>query len=97
MIHMTKAQAEGFFTPYTGNVLFDSLTDYASSARWFAPFWKRIDAIHRYRDHGATNLKGFEGTIRKKYAVSLEANPVHGSDALKWRLSKPGISSARLK
>ena len=41
------------------------------------------DAIHRYRDlMGATNPeKAAEGTIRKKYAVSLEANSVHGSDA----------------
>ena len=41
------------------------------------------DAIHRYRElMGATNPeKAAEGTIRKKYAVSLEANSVHGSDA----------------
>lgn len=39
------------------------------------------DAIHRYRElMGATNPeKAAEGTIRKKYAVSLEANSVHGS------------------
>ena len=41
------------------------------------------DAIRRYRDlMGATNpANAAEGTIRKKYAESIEANSVHGSDA----------------
>ena len=73
MIHMTKAQAEGFYAVHRERPFFDSLTDYMSSG----------PAIHRYRDlMGATNPeKAAEGTIRKKYAVSLEANSVHGSDA----------------
>ena len=84
MIHMTKAQAEGFYAVHRERPFFDSLTDYMSCpARWFAPFWKVRTPYHRYRElMGATNPeKAAEGTIRKKYAVSLEANSVHGSDA----------------
>lgn len=82
MIHMTKAQAEGFYAVHRERPFFDSLTDYMSSGRWSAPFWKV-----RTPSHGIVNSwvpppeKAAEGTIRKKYAVSLEANSVHGSDA----------------
>ena len=68
MIHMTKAQAEGFYAVHRERPFFDSLTNYMSSG----PVVCSI----------ATNPeKAAEGTIRKKYAVSLEANSVHGSDA----------------
>ena len=79
MIHMTKAQAEGFYAVHRERPFFDSLTDYMSSGS----ILEGEDAIHRYRElMGATNPeKAAEGTIRKKYAVSLEANSVHGSDA----------------
>ena len=65
MIHMTKAQAEGFYAVHRERPFFDSLTDYMSSG----PVVCSIPE------------KAAEGTIRKKYAVSLEANSVHGSDA----------------
>ena len=83
MIHMTKAQAEGFYTIHRERPFFDSLTEYMSSGPVVCSILEGEDAIHRYRDlMGATNPeKAAEGTIRKKYAVSLEANSVHGSDA----------------
>ena len=61
----------------------DSLTDYMSSGPVVCSILEGEDAIHRYRElMGATNPeKAAEGTNRKKYAVSLEANSVHGSDA----------------
>ena len=76
MIHMTKAQAEGFYAVHRERPFFDSLTNYMSSGPVVCSILEGEDAIHRYRE-----LMGAEGTIRKKYAVSLEANSVHGSDA----------------
>ena len=83
MIHMTKAQAEGFYAVHRERPFFDSLTDYMSSGPVVCSILEGEDAIHRYRElMGATNPeKAAEGTIRKKYAVSLAANSVHGSDA----------------
>lgn len=81
MIHMTKAQAEGFYAVHRERPFFDSLTNYMSSGPVVCSILEGEDAIHRYRElMGATNPeKAAEGTIRKKYAVSLEANSVHGS------------------
>ena len=73
MIHMTKAQAEGFYAVHRERPFFDSLTDYMSSGPVVCSILEGEDAIHRYRElMGATNPeKAAEGTIRKKYAVSL--------------------------
>ena len=83
MVHFTRAQAEGFYAVHRERPFFDSLTDYMSSGPVVCSILEGEDAIHRYRElMGATNPeKAAEGTIRKKYAVSLEANSVHGSDA----------------
>ena len=78
MIHMTKAQAEGFYAVHRERPFFDSLTDYMSSGPVVCSILEGEDAIHRYRDlMGATNPE----KAAEKYAVSLEANSVHGSDA----------------
>ena len=97
MIHMTKAQAEGFYAVHRERPFFDSLTDYMSSGPVVCSILEGEDAIHRYRDlMGATNPeKAAEGTIRKKYAS--RRTPCTVPTRRKRRLSKPGISSARLK
>ena len=83
MIHMTKAQAEGFYAVHRERPFFDSLTTYMCSGPVLCSVLEGENAITRYRElMGATNpAQAAEGTIRKKYAVSLEANSVHGSDA----------------
>ncbi|WP_164562178.1 nucleoside-diphosphate kinase [Nitratidesulfovibrio vulgaris] len=83
MIHLTKAQAEGFYAVHRERPFFDSLTTYMCSGPVVCSVLEGEDAISRYREiMGATNpANAAEGTIRKKYAVSLEANSVHGSDA----------------
>lgn len=83
MIRMTKKQAEGFYAVHRERPFFDSLTTYMSSGPVVCSVLEGENAIARYRElMGATNPeKAAEGTIRKKYAVSLEANAVHGSDA----------------
>ena len=84
MIHMTKAQAEGFYAVHRERPFFDSLTDeYITSGPVVKMVVSGEGAVKKMRTlMGATNPeKAAEGTIRKKYAVSLEANSVHGSDA----------------
>ncbi len=83
MIRMTKAQAEGFYAVHKERPFFDSLTDYMSSGPVVCSVLEGENAIARYRElMGATNpVNAAPGTLRQKYAESLEANAVHGSDA----------------
>lgn len=83
MIQLTKKQAEGFYAVHSERPFFASLTEYMCSGPVLCSVLEGEDAIRRYRDlMGATNpANAAEGTIRKKYALGLEANSVHGSDA----------------
>ena len=83
MIHMTKTQAEGFYAVHKERPFFESLTSYMCSGPVVCSVLEGENAIARYRElMGATNpAQAAEGTLRKKYALSLEANSVHGSDA----------------
>ena len=83
MIHMTKEQAQGFYAVHRARPFFDSLTSYMCSGPVVCSVLEGENAIARYRElMGATNpANAAEGTLRKKYALSLEANAVHGSDA----------------
>jgi nucleoside-diphosphate kinase len=83
MLHMTKAQAEGFYAVHLGKPFFESLTDFMSSGPAVMMVLGGQDVIARYRDlMGATNYKeAKEGTIRREFATDIEKNVVHGSDA----------------
>lgn len=83
MLRMTKTQAENFYAAHKKQPFFDSLTSYMSSGPSVCVVLEGQDAITRYRAlMGATDHKqAAEGTLRKKYALSLQANSVHGSDA----------------
>ena len=83
MLRLTKAGAEGFYAVHKERPFFDSLTSYMSSGPIVAAVLEGEDAVTRYRTlMGATNPANAEaGTIRKTYAVDVEANSVHGSDA----------------
>ena len=83
MLHLSKAQAEGFYAVHKERPFFDSLCSYMASGPIAAAVLEGDDAVARYRKlMGATNpAQADEGTIRKRFAVSLEANSVHGSDA----------------
>lgn len=83
MIHLTRQQAEGFYAVHKERPFFASLTAYMCSGPVLCSVLEGENAISAYRTlMGATNPKdAAEGTIRKKYAQSLEANSVHGSDA----------------
>ena len=83
MIHMTKAQAEGFYAVHRERPFFGSLTDFMSSGAAVVMVLEGNNAIARYRDlMGATNYKeAADGTIRRDFATDIEKNVVHGSDA----------------
>jgi len=83
MLHITKAQAEGFYAVHAGKSFFGSLTDFMSSGPIVPMALEKENAIADLRElMGATNpAKAAEGTIRKKYATDIERNAVHGSDA----------------
>ncbi len=83
MLHLTKAEAEGFYAVHKGKPFFDSLTDFMSSGPIVVMVLKGENAISRWRElMGATDpAKAAEGTIRKDFALNIEKNSVHGSDA----------------
>jgi nucleoside-diphosphate kinase len=83
-LHITKSQAEGFYAVHASRPFFDSLTTFMSSGPIVVlAMEKEGDAIAAWRKlMGATNPANAEpGTIRKKWASSIEHNAVHGSDA----------------
>jgi nucleoside-diphosphate kinase len=83
MIHMTKAQAEGFYAVHRERPFFASLTEFMSSGPAVVMVLAGDNVIARYRElMGATDCrKAAPGTIRKDFATDIEKNVVHGSDA----------------
>ena len=81
-IHLSKAQAEGFYYVHKERPFFGSLTDFMSSGPIFPMVLEKENAIADLRKlMGATNpANAEEGTIRKKFAGSIEENAIHGSD-----------------
>ncbi|WP_036511959.1 MULTISPECIES: nucleoside-diphosphate kinase [Maricaulaceae] len=82
-IHMTKAQAETFYGVHRERPFFNDLVSFMTSGPVVVQVLEGEDAIAKYRTvMGATNpANADEGTIRKVFAESIEANSVHGSDA----------------
>ncbi|MGY6663331.1 MAG: nucleoside-diphosphate kinase [Glycocaulis sp.] len=82
-IHMTKAQAETFYGVHRERPFFNDLVSFMISGPVVVQVLEGEDAIAKYRTvMGATNpANADEGTIRKLFAESIEANSVHGSDA----------------
>jgi nucleoside-diphosphate kinase len=82
-IRMSRAQAEGFYAVHKARPFFNDLCDFMTSGPVVVQVLEGEDAVKRNRDvMGATNpADAAEGTIRKCYAESIEANSVHGSDS----------------
>ena len=83
LVHMSKAQAEGFYAVHRERPFFGDLTTFMSSGRTVVLALEREDAIKHWRDvMGATNPAEAEpGTIRAEFGESIERNSTHGSDA----------------
>ena len=82
-IHMTKEQAEGFYGVHRERPFFNDLVSFMTSGPVVVQVLEGENAVQRNRDvMGATNpANADEGTIRKTFAESIEANSVHGSDS----------------
>jgi nucleoside-diphosphate kinase len=82
-IHMTRAQAEGFYAVHSERPFFGELCDFMSSGPCVVMVLEGENAILRNREiMGATNpAEAAEGTLRQLYADSIGNNAVHGSDA----------------
>ena len=83
MLQLTQKQAEGFYAVHRERPFFKSLVQYMTSGPVIVQVLEGENAVARNRDvMGATNpADAAEGTIRKTYAESIEANSVHGSDS----------------
>jgi nucleoside-diphosphate kinase len=83
-IHMTKEQAEGFYAVHKERPFFGELVNFMISGPVVVQVLEGENAVARNREvMGATNpANAEEGTIRKTFAESIEANSVHGSDSL---------------
>ena len=83
MVHLTVAQAEGFYAVHRERPFFQSLTRFMSGGPSIPMALEGEGAIARARElMGATNpAQAAPGTIRKDFAESIEANAVHGSDS----------------
>ena len=83
-IHMTRDQAEGFYEVHRERPFYADLCTFMTSGPVVVQVLEGDNAVARNRAvMGATNpAEADEGTIRKIYAESIEANSVHGSDSL---------------
>jgi nucleoside-diphosphate kinase len=83
MVHLTKAEAEGFYYVHKERPFFDSLTTFMSEGPIVLVVFEAENAISRWREvMGATDpAKAAEGTVRKLYGQSVERNSSHGSDS----------------
>ena len=82
-IHMTKDQAEGFYGVHRERPFFNDLVTFMISGPVVVQVLEGENAVLKNREvMGATNpADAAEGTIRKEFAESIEANSVHGSDS----------------
>jgi nucleoside-diphosphate kinase len=83
-IHMTLAQAQGFYEVHKARPFFGELTEFMCSEPVVVQVLEGEDAVAKNREvMGATNPSEADaGTIRKEYALNIGENSVHGSDSL---------------
>ena len=83
-IQITKSEAEQFYKVHETKPFYNDLCAYLSSGPIVVMILEHDNAVLRNRDlMGATNPKDAEeGTIRKKYGISIDKNSVHGSDSV---------------
>lgn len=82
-MRMTRGQAEAFYAVHKERPFFNDLCTFMTSGPVVVQVLEGEDAVKRNREvMGATNpADAADGTIRKAYAESIEANSVHGSDS----------------
>ena len=83
-IQIEKSEAETFYKVHETKPFYSDLCEYLSSGPIIVMILEKENAIKSNRDlMGATNpTNAEEGTIRKKYGISIDKNSVHGSDSV---------------
>ena len=83
-IQIEKPEAEKFYKVHETKPFYNDLCSYLSSGPIVVMILEKEGAVLANRDlMGATNPKdAAEGTIRKKYGISIDKNSVHGSDSI---------------
>ncbi len=82
-LHMSKEMAESFYEMHRGKAFYERLCRFMCSGPIVAAILEKHNAVEDYRRMiGATNPRcAEEGTLRKLFGASIEANAVHGSDS----------------
>ena len=82
-IKIDKSEAETFYKVHETKPFYNDLCTYLSSGPRVVMILENENAVLKNRElMGATNPKDAEeGTIRKKYGISIDKNSVHGSDS----------------
>ena len=82
MLHLSRAEAEGFYAVHRQRPFFNDLVNFMISGPVIAQVLEGDSAIQKNRDlMGATDpKKAAKGSIRADFADSIDANAVHGSD-----------------
>ena len=82
-IHISKDEAEKFYKVHESKPFYNDLCAYLSSGPIVVMCLQKDNAVSENRKFmGATNPKDAqEGTLRKKYCISIDKNSVHGSDS----------------
>ena len=83
MLHMNRTEAQRFYEVHEGRPFYDDLVEFMISGPIVVSVLEKENAVEDYRALiGSTDPeKAEEGTIRKMYAESMQANAVHGSDS----------------
>ena len=83
MMHLSRAEAEGFYAVHRSRPFFGDLVQFMTSGPVLVQVLEGEDAIAKNRElMGATDpKKAAKGSIRADFADSIDANAVHGSDA----------------
>ena len=98
-VHLTRAQAEGFYDVHRGKFFFDSLVQFMTEGPVVPMALEREGAIAALRSlMGDTNPeKAPEGSIRKRFGSSIERNAIHGSDAPETAAFELGFFFAKME
>ncbi len=83
-IQISKSEAEEFYKVHQSKPFYDDLCNYLSSGPIVVMIIEKENAVTENRKlMGATDpTKAEEGTLRKKYGISIDKNSVHGSDSI---------------
>ena len=84
LIHLDDEMASGFYAEHDGKPFFEDLKKFMTSGPVFVQVLEGENAVQKNRElMGSTNPQEADpGTIRSDFAISIDANAVHGSDSL---------------